>query len=173
MQISSLKVLHRNRIHAEPDDPVLKDGAVQKLVLKADWEERRWNDRRLVLYKNRVCYLWNKGDKTIDQILAENISHLAAIYEDTNNTSTSGSPQIRKSRSFVSESSIWDTVLFRKSDHEEELQSCFLLRTQTANGTRREYVFRTESQEEARAWVEQVRGAVHQHFTVYNSIVFL
>jgi hypothetical protein len=144
----------------------LKDGAIQKLVLKAVWGERRWNDRRLVLYKNKVCYMWNRGDKAgdkpIDQIKAGDITHLAAMYEETNHTSSPvGSPALRKSHSFAVDAiSIWDTVSLHRHEHAEELQSCFLLRTQAADGTRREYVFRAETQEDARSWVEQLRGIV-------------
>ena len=161
IQLDKLKFLRRPRIHNEPVDPVLKDCTVQKLVLKGAWEDRRWNDRRLILYKNRVCYLWNKGEKIIDQISAENISQLAAMYEEMNQLGApASSPHLRKGRSFVSETSIWDTVLLNRTDHEDELKNCFLLRTQATDGTRREYVFRTESQEDTLSWVEQTRRIV-------------
>jgi hypothetical protein len=157
--MSALSLFHRGRIKNEAENSIIRSGAVQKLVLKGSWDERRWNDRWLEIHKGLLKYQWFEGgDKPIDTIAALNIPHVACIIE---NASDGSNVPINSARNGSFKlSSVLDTVCNHLKDHSEELGSCFYLKSQVDDGTFREYVFRVGSPEECKLWVEQIRSMI-------------
>ena len=105
IQIQSLRKLNRSpRVAHDSDSDSLKSAFVQKLVMKGEWEERRWNDRWLQLNGTEIRYCWEKDGRTIDRIQAQQITGVELLGDRVtssnaieNGTSSNGnsSPSIR------------------------------------------------------------------------------
>ena len=137
----------------------LKKGAVQKLVLKGGWEDRRWNDRWLELSENEIRYCFEEGlpgetGKVIDHIKPAAVSRVQSLVSQAKDLYNI------KSKNVPDENSIWDIVSSFKLDFPDELSACFLIATKSHDGAGREYLLRTTSIEETSDWIDKINRVV-------------
>jgi hypothetical protein len=145
------------RSRADSHKQPVKKGAVQKLVVKGRWEDRRWNDRWLELDTSEIRYCWEEG-KPIDRMKAKSIECMSMVNADTAETENHAN---RSDRNLLLEStSIWNIVLAQRQDFPEELSSCFLLATTSKESAGREYLLRTKSPSETSEWVREINSII-------------
>ena len=141
---------------ADDDKQPLKKGAVQKLVLKGRWEDRRWNDRWLELDADEIRYCWEEG-KPIDRMKAECIQCMSMLNPDT--AETKGHENKSNAHLILESTSIWNIVLAHRHDF-SELSTCFLLATTSKESAGREYLLRTTSPSETLEWVREISSII-------------
>jgi hypothetical protein len=162
----------KQRLRRDQRDCGLPSGAVKKfVVLDGRWKDRRWNDRWLEAdptgatgdppIPTEICYYSEDRRKLINRIICRDITSIRAIGEEIETQNSFKSETIIQSQVIsgihdkqASQDSLLWSVVLNNCENLEELQFSFLISTDPKGGNRgKEYLFKTNSADEMRAWV--------------------
>ena len=165
-------------------DSALLSGAVKKfVVLDGRWKDRRMNDLWLEADPTgasgsdppipiEMCYYSEDRRKLINRIICRDITSIRAIGEEIKiHNSFKSETRVQSpvtsgihSKHASPNSLLWSVVL-NNCDNLEELQFSFLITTDPKGGNRgKEYLFKTNSADEMRAWVTLINRIMSLNF---------
>jgi hypothetical protein len=143
-------------------------GKVQKLVIKNGiWEDRKWNDRFLEIRGSNIQYFFWQDEaigKIIDNIEVLHITKLSAMSINISEAIDQLNSSISTAYAREVDPSKWQQITHNTEELYEVLQNCFLLRVESGNRMVRDYIFRTNTLDEAKIWVETIRQMI-AHFS--------
>jgi hypothetical protein len=140
----------------------INKGAVEKLVLKGGWEQRKWNRRYLEIDKTDIKYGWYEGSEHIEKISATSITHITAVFQDGRISAPRELKEVSDNNRHnnLILKSIWPVLTELSSECAEELRNAFYVRICTTDQAGREYIFRTSNQQEMLSWVQSIMDMI-------------
>jgi hypothetical protein len=167
--------LRRSFRVAPVDASSSKSGPVQKLVLKGDWQGRKWNDRWLELGVGELRYCWKEGHQ-IDRIAARSIQCIKTLDDPNGGLEVCNSEEMQEEvqtmsslslgsfnssmKNLASVRSIWPMIARNGVEYRYELENGFLLQTGGGNQIGREYFFRTNSRADSLRWIGWIKTMI-------------